>query len=30
VVYQKDLGADTAAAVKKIVRFNPDPSWKKQ
>jgi hypothetical protein len=27
VVYEKDLGPDTAAAVKKITRFNPDKSW---
>lgn len=29
VVYEKDLGPDTAAAVKKIARFNPDKSWKR-
>jgi hypothetical protein len=29
VVYEKDLGPDTAAAVKKITRFNPDKSWKR-
>jgi len=29
VVYEKDLGSDTAAAVKKITRFNPDKSWKR-
>jgi hypothetical protein len=27
VVYQKDLGPNTAAAVKKIDRFNPDKGW---
>jgi hypothetical protein len=26
-VYQKDLGRDTAAAVQKITRFNPDKTW---
>jgi hypothetical protein len=29
VVYEKDLGPDTAAAVQKITKFNPDSSWKK-
>ena len=29
VVYEKDLGPDTAAAVQKIARFNPDKGWKK-
>jgi hypothetical protein len=29
VVYEKDLGPDTAAAVKKIMRFNPDKSWRR-
>jgi hypothetical protein len=29
VVYEKDLGPDTAAAVPKITRFNPDKSWKR-
>jgi hypothetical protein len=29
VVYEKDLGPGTAAAVSKITRFNPDPSWKR-
>ena len=29
VVYEKDLGPDTAAAVRKITRFNPDKSWKR-
>jgi hypothetical protein len=28
VVYEKDLGPDSAAAVGKITRFNPDKSWK--
>jgi len=30
VVYEKDLGPDTAAAVQKITKFNPDKSWKRQ
>jgi hypothetical protein len=29
VVYEKDLGPDTAAAVQKITKFNPDKTWKK-
>jgi hypothetical protein len=29
VVYEKDLGPNTDAAVKKITRFNPDKSWSK-
>jgi hypothetical protein len=29
VVFEKDLGPDTAAAVQKITRFNPDKSWKR-
>ena len=29
VVYEKDLGPDTAAAVRKITRFNPDKTWKR-
>jgi len=29
VVYEKDLGPDTAQAVQKITRFNPDKSWKR-
>jgi hypothetical protein len=28
VVYEKDLGPDTAAAVRKIGKFNPDKTWK--
>jgi hypothetical protein len=28
VVYQRDLGEDTAARVEKIKSFNPDKSWK--
>lgn len=30
VVFEKDLGPDTATAVQKIVKFNPDKSWKRQ
>jgi len=26
-VYQKDLGPQTAAAVQKITRYNPDKTW---
>jgi hypothetical protein len=29
-VFEKDLGPDTAAAVQKITKFNPDKSWKRQ
>ncbi len=29
IVFEKDLGPDTAAAVQKIVKFNPDKSWSK-
>jgi len=29
VVYQKDLGPGTAAAVRTMTRFNPDKSWKR-
>jgi DUF2950 family protein len=29
VVYEKDLGPDTATAVKKITKFDPDKSWKR-
>lgn len=29
VVYEKDLGPDTAAAAARITRFNPDKSWKR-
>jgi len=29
VVYQKDLGPNTAAIARKMTRFNPDASWKK-
>lgn len=29
VVYEKDLGAGTAAAAAKITKFNPDKSWAK-
>jgi hypothetical protein len=30
VLYEKDLGPDTAAAVQKITKFNPDKTWKKE
>ncbi len=29
VVYQRDLGEDTAARAAKITRFDPDKSWKR-
>ena len=29
VVYQKDLGGSTAALVKRVMRFDPDQTWKK-
>jgi hypothetical protein len=29
VVYEKDLGPDTAALARAIKRFDPDPSWQK-
>ena len=29
VVYQKDLGKDTAAIAAQIAIFNPDASWKR-
>lgn len=29
VVYEKDLGPETAATAQKITQFNPDKSWKK-
>ena len=29
VIYEKDLGPDTREVAKKIVLFDPDPSWKK-
>ena len=28
VVYEKDLGADTAAIARGMKTYNPDPSWK--
>ena len=30
VVYEKDLGPETATAVRAITTFNPDRSWKRQ
>ncbi|MCC7486640.1 MAG: DUF2950 domain-containing protein [Burkholderiales bacterium] len=29
VVYEKDLGPDTAAAEQKVTKFNPDKTWKR-
>jgi hypothetical protein len=29
VVYQKDLGPDTAEIAEKMTLFDPDPSWRK-
>ena len=29
VVYEKNLGKDTAAIAERMTRYNPDPSWKK-
>ena len=29
VVYEKDLGPESAAAAAKMTRFNPDASWKR-
>jgi hypothetical protein len=29
VVYQKDLGRDTAKKAEGIKRYDPDPTWKK-
>ena len=29
VVYEKDLGPDTAAIAQRMTRFNPDSTWKK-
>jgi hypothetical protein len=29
VVYEKDLGPDTAVAAQKVTQFNPDKSWKR-
>jgi hypothetical protein len=28
VVYEKDLGPNTAASARQMTRFNPDKSWK--
>ena len=30
VVYEKDLGPDTATVAGKITRFDPDPGWKRR
>ena len=29
VVYQKDLGKNTAVLAAAMITFNPDPSWKR-
>ena len=29
VVYQKDLGPQTASVAAKMTRFNPDSTWKR-
>jgi len=29
IVYEKDLGPDTATAAQKIRKFNPDGTWKR-
>jgi hypothetical protein len=29
VVYEKDLGENTAAMASQMTTFNPDPSWKR-
>jgi hypothetical protein len=29
MIYQKDLGENTAAVAKQMVFFDPDKSWKK-
>jgi hypothetical protein len=29
VLYEKDLGRDTAERAKRIVRFDPDATWRK-
>jgi hypothetical protein len=29
VVYEKDLGANTAERVQSMTKFNPDKTWKK-
>lgn len=28
IVYEKDLGANTATAARKLTTYNPDPSWR--
>jgi hypothetical protein len=30
VVYEKDLGPETAAVVQKITKYNPDKTWKRE
>ena len=29
IVYEKDLGRDTAALAEKMTAFDPDPGWKR-
>jgi hypothetical protein len=29
VLYEKDLGPETAAVAQKMTRFNPDSTWKR-
>jgi hypothetical protein len=29
IVYQKNLGAETAEVASKMTRFNPDETWEK-
>jgi hypothetical protein len=29
IVYQKDLGPDTAKIAASMTQYNPDPSWQK-
>jgi hypothetical protein len=29
VIYERDLGANTATAVKSITAFNPDTAWRR-
>jgi hypothetical protein len=30
IVYEKDLGPDTAAIARAMIRFDPDASWTKR
>jgi hypothetical protein len=29
VLYEKDLGKDTAAIAQRMTKFDPDPTWKR-